>query len=108
MSLHKSSNLLAIAFDDLTVRVVDIETTKTVREYVGHRNRITDLCFTADGRWIVTSSLDGTIRTWDVVSGSMIDVMKLGDGGIATSISFSPTGDFLATAHADKVGIFLW
>ncbi|TPX38216.1 hypothetical protein SmJEL517_g00415 [Synchytrium microbalum] len=106
MSLHKSSNLLAIACDDLCVRVMDVETFKIVREYSGHRNRITDLTFAPDGRWVVTSSLDGTIRTWDVVSGSMIDVLKV--DAIATSVAFSPTGDFLATAHADKVGIFLW
>lgn len=27
---------------------------------------------------------------------------------MATSVSFSPTNDFLATAHVDSVGIFLW
>ncbi|TPX50362.1 hypothetical protein SeLEV6574_g00940 [Synchytrium endobioticum] len=108
MTLHKGSNLLALASDDLSIRVIDVETTKVVREYVGHRNQITGLCFAPDGRWIVSSSLDGTIRTWDVVSGSMIDVMKLEDGNVATSIGFSPTGDFLASVHADKVGIYLW
>jgi len=27
---------------------------------------------------------------------------------MATSISFSPSNDFLATAHVDSVGVFLW
>jgi len=27
---------------------------------------------------------------------------------VATSVTFSPTGDFLATAHVDSLGIFLW
>ena len=26
----------------------------------------------------------------------------------ATSLSISPVGDFLATAHVDDVGIYLW
>ena len=26
----------------------------------------------------------------------------------ATSLAFSPTGDFLATSHLDDIGIFLW
>ena len=26
----------------------------------------------------------------------------------ATSIAFSPTGDFLATSHVDDLGIYLW
>lgn len=27
---------------------------------------------------------------------------------VATSLSFSPTNDFLATSHVDSVGVFLW
>lgn len=27
---------------------------------------------------------------------------------MATSVAFSPTADFLATAHADSNGVFLW
>lgn len=27
---------------------------------------------------------------------------------MATSISFSPTNDFLATSHVDSVGVYLW
>jgi U3 small nucleolar RNA-associated protein 21 len=27
---------------------------------------------------------------------------------IATGVTFSPTGDFLATSHVDSVGVHLW
>ena len=27
---------------------------------------------------------------------------------MATSVSFSPTNDFLATSHVDSVGVYLW
>lgn len=27
---------------------------------------------------------------------------------VATSIAFSPTGEFLATSHADEIGVYLW
>lgn len=42
------------------------------------------------------------------MSGSLIDVIKLAKGNVATSVSFSPAGDFLATTHVDQVGVFLW
>jgi U3 small nucleolar RNA-associated protein 21 len=54
----------------------------------------------------VTTSLDSIIRTFDVPTGRLIDAFKT--SSVATSISFSPTNDFLATAHVDSVGIFLW
>lgn len=36
----------------------------------------------------------------------MIDIFKVED--IVTCLAFSPDADFLATAHVDNVGIFLW
>lgn len=52
------------------------------------------------------ASLDSIIRTFDVPTGKLIDAFK--PASVATSISFSPTGDFLATAHVDTVGVYLW
>ncbi|KTW25647.1 hypothetical protein T552_03507 [Pneumocystis carinii B80] len=106
MRYQKSSDLLAIACDDFCIRVIDIETTKVVRELWGHTNRITDLVFSYDGRWIISSSLDSTIRTWDLPVGCLIDAFRT--PSICTSLDFSPTGDFLATTHVDNFGITLW
>ncbi|KAI0224591.1 rRNA-processing protein utp21 [Massospora cicadina] len=103
---HPDTCLVAAACDDGTVRVVDTETLRVVRHFSGHSHRLTDLAFSVDGRWIVSSSLDATIRTWDVPSGHPIDVFRV--DSVVTSLHFSPFGDFLATTHADHVGIFLW
>lgn len=40
---HRENNLLAVACDDLGIRVIDLETRNIIREFWGHRNRITDL-----------------------------------------------------------------
>lgn len=50
MEFQRNSDLLAVACDDLGIRVVDIETQRVVREFWGHRNRITDMvsnCFSS-------------------------------------------------------------
>ncbi|KAJ3268605.1 hypothetical protein HDV01_002543 [Terramyces sp. JEL0728] len=104
--LHNESRLLAVVTDDRVIRVVDIDTFKIVREFVGHNNRITSLDFSPDGRWLVSASLDTTIRTWDLPTGFLIDIFKTEQ--ICTFISFSPVGDFIATTHVGHVGIFLW
>lgn len=106
IQLHRDSNLLLVISDDLVLRLVDVETRKVVREFVGFRGRILDACFSNDARWIVTTSMDAVIRTFDIPSSRLIDAFKV--ASIATSITFSPTGDFLATAHVDSVGIYLW
>ena len=42
-------------------------TSESVGTLAGHRAWISDLRFSADGRWLVSGSADQTIRIWDVV-----------------------------------------
>lgn len=65
-----------------------------------------DVAFSPDSRWLVAASLDSTIRTFDIPSGRMVDSFRT--PSVATSIAFSPSNDFLATAHVDSRGIYLW
>jgi U3 small nucleolar RNA-associated protein 21 len=46
------------------------------------------------------------IKVWDLPSGKLIDCFKFDNA--PTSLSFSPTPEFLATTHVNELGIFLW
>lgn len=101
-----SSDLIAFSCDDLSIRVIDMETKKLVRELWGCVGQVNDFCISNDGRWIIAASMDSVIRVWDLPTGHLIDAFKLRN--TCTSLAFSSTGEFLATAHADGVGISLW
>ncbi|KAM0791653.1 hypothetical protein ACM66B_006089 [Microbotryomycetes sp. NB124-2] len=104
--LQRENNLMAAVCDDLVVRIVDIETRKVVRELSGPRGQILDIAFSPDSRWLITTSQDSIVRTFDIPTGQLIDAFKV--PSIATSLSFSPTADFLATCHVDSLGVHLW
>ncbi|RSH91126.1 hypothetical protein EHS25_010302 [Saitozyma podzolica] len=106
LSLNRDSGLLCVTCDDLVVRLVDIETRRVVRELRGFKGRILDAIFSSDSRWLITTSLDSIIRTFDIPTGRLVDAFRT--TSIATSLTFSPTGDFLATAHVDSLGVHLW
>ncbi|EAU88858.2 WD-repeat-containing protein [Coprinopsis cinerea okayama7 len=106
LTLQRDSGLLAVVCDDMVVRIIDIETRKIVRELGGFRGRILDITFSPDSRWLVATSLDSIIRTFDIPTGRLIDAFKT--SSVATTLSFSPTNDFLATAHVDSLGVYLW
>ncbi|KIY43473.1 Utp21-domain-containing protein [Fistulina hepatica ATCC 64428] len=106
LSFQRQSGLLAIVCDDLCIRVLDVETRKVVRELTGFKGRILDITFSSDSRWLISTSLDSVVRTFDLPSGRLIDAFRT--SSVATSVSFSPTNDFLATAHVDSVGVYLW
>lgn len=106
MRLHRDSGMLALALDDFTLLVVDIETRRVVRKFAGHHGNINDMTFSPDGRWLVTVAMDCTIRTWDLPSGCLVDCFLVAMAPVG--VSLSPTGDFLATAHVDSLGVYLW
>lgn len=106
LKLHTGSDLVAVALDDLTILVVDIQTKKTVRVLKGHSNRITSFDYSPDGRWIISAALDSTIRTWDLPTGGCIDIVKVDN--LVTCLKMSPNGDWLATTHVNGVGISMW
>lgn len=104
--LHRESGMLAVASDDFSVCVVDVELRRVVRAFASYYSQITDMTFSPDARWLVTSSTDKLVRTWDLPSGCLVDCFEVPSP--VTSLDLSPTGEFLATAHADDLGVFLW
>ncbi|KAF8251672.1 Utp21-domain-containing protein [Wilcoxina mikolae CBS 423.85] len=106
MKLHRPSELLAVSCDDTCIRLIDTETKKVVRELWGCEGKISDFCFSNDGRWIVAASMDSVIRIWDLPTGHLIDGVRTKN--IVTALSFAGSGEFLATAHVGSVGINLW
>lgn len=103
---YRSSDLIALSCDDLAIRVVDTETKKVVRELWGSLGQINDFCFSNDGRWIIVASMDSLIRVWDLPTGHLINAVRMQSP--CTALAMSETGEYLATAHADGIGINLW
>ena len=108
----KDSDLAAIALNDYSTILFDCQTLTIVRRFgfgnksTHHTGPISDFGFSPDARTLYTSSLDGTIRVWDVPTNSCVDWMSFDTP--PTSLTVSPTGEFLATTHVGKLGISMW
>lgn len=62
--------------------------------------------FSPDGRWLLSSSMDATIRVWDLVAGRLLDWFRVPSP--ATGLTMSPKADFLVTTHVDNLGLYTW
>lgn len=102
----KASDLLAVACDDFCIYVYDASTKKLARKFSGHAGPIVDVCFDPQGRRIVSASIDGTVRTWDLPSGRVVDKLACSDA--PTSVAIAPSGEYLATTHVNNLGVSLW
>ncbi|XP_037945778.1 WD repeat-containing protein 36 [Teleopsis dalmanni] len=103
---HRESGMIAIALVNFIVYIVDTDTKVIIRKFEGHITKINDICFSPDSRWLITASMDATIKVWDIPSTYMIDHFRTERPCV--SLTMSPTGDFLATAHVNYLGIYLW
>ena len=107
----KDSDLAAIALQNPNCVVLfDCSALRIVRRFgfgrTQHDGPITDLGFSPDSRTLYTSSVDGSIRVWDVPNSTCIDWLRFRTP--PTSLTVSPTGEFLATTHVNQLGISMW
>jgi U3 small nucleolar RNA-associated protein 21 len=107
---HPNSDLVALSCDDGSIRVLDIETKKLVRELWASQShaesQTIDYTFSSDGRWIISAASDSTVRVWDLPTGHLIDAMRLPKK--CNTVAFSPSGEFLATGLDGEVGVHIW
>ncbi|KAJ6606014.1 WD40-repeat-containing domain protein [Mycena vulgaris] len=103
LQFFPSSRVLLSAGADFTLCILPADPAPAsvalaaARTLMGHRRTITSTAIVARGRNVLSASLDGTIRLWDVSSGEKIHTLAAGGGSYAPVTSTS-LGDRAATA----------
>jgi U3 small nucleolar RNA-associated protein 21 len=106
---NRKNDLIAISSSDLSLTILNVKSgLKKVREFpLVSQNKITDLCFSQpDSKWLICTSLDKSLKVFDILTGSLIDWIKFKNAPL--SIDFSLSGEFLATSHVGSKAIYLW
>jgi WD40 repeat protein len=70
----------------------------------GHRDTVTSVAFSPDGRRVMTGSSDHTARVWDLSGLTPAATVLEGHRGRVTSVAFSPDGRRVATGSQDNTG----
>ncbi|MER5384269.1 NB-ARC domain-containing protein [Streptomyces sp. NPDC002688] len=78
----------------------DIPDPALQRTITGHTDSVETMAVCPDGTWLATGCRDGTVRVWEVASGTCTRTLP-DDAGPADSIAISPDGTWLATGYPD-------
>ncbi|VDP91419.1 unnamed protein product [Echinostoma caproni] len=108
--LHGLHNFdtLAVALSSGPIHLYDITHRQLIRRF---RNPDTqpcvDMALSSDGCWLVSAHRgEPLIKTWDIIQGRLVDCFRVSTP--ITSLAISPAGEFLATTHANCLGVYLW
>ncbi|KAM3743218.1 hypothetical protein ACB098_07G127600 [Castanea mollissima] len=99
---HMSSDLLAYGASDGTLTVCTVsEPPSVLNELKGHSKDVTDFDFSSNNQYIASSSMDKTVRVWEISKGLCIRVIY----GVSSQlcIRFHPVNNnFLSVGNANK------
>jgi len=89
------------------IHLVDVESGKILRTVVGHRQGACDLTFSNDGKYVLSSGRDTTVRIWQVADGKEVAALTKPLGAKYKdwmhSVAISP--DQQTVAAADIAGL---
>ncbi|RXH99600.1 hypothetical protein DVH24_021402 [Malus domestica] len=99
---HMSSDLLAYGASDGTLTVCTVSDPPSIlKQLHGHSKDVTDFDFSSNNQYIASSSMDKTVRVWEISKGLCIRVIY----GVSPQlcIRFHPVNNnFLSVGNADK------
>ncbi len=95
-----------ISDEGLSFALWDVRSGKQIRQFNGHTSLIIGMTFTSDSRFIVTGSLDKTIRIWNVETGEMLRTLE-GHSEPVYSVAVSRDSRYILSASWDLT-IRLW
>ncbi|MCE5304605.1 choice-of-anchor D domain-containing protein [bacterium] len=78
-----------------------------VIQLIGHKARITDICWSPDDQELISSSEDGKIYLWNTKTGQLIKALFQSQLSIISGIDLSKDGKYIAIAANDSV-IKIW
>ncbi|KAF9059433.1 WD40-repeat-containing domain protein [Rhodocollybia butyracea] len=81
--------LIGAAGNDGVVQILNLRSQDSTR-FEGHTNRVRNMAFSQDGKWIVSGSDDTTVRVWDLETGSLAAGPFKGHRHAVYSVDFSP------------------
>jgi WD40 repeat protein/serine/threonine protein kinase len=80
----------------------ETETGRHVRTFAEHDEAVTAVAVSGDGRYLLSGSMDRTVKLWDAAAGQCLRTFS-GHTEAVTSVALSPDGRYALSGGADRL-----
>ncbi|XP_074574086.1 periodic tryptophan protein 2 [Curcuma longa] len=102
------SQMIATGADDNKVKVWTVSSGFCFITFAEHSNAVTALHFMANNHTLLSASLDGTVRAWDLFRYRNFRTFTTPSPRQFVSLSSDPSGEVICAGTLDSFEIFVW
>ncbi|XP_071429887.1 chromatin assembly factor 1 subunit B isoform X2 [Pithys albifrons albifrons] len=100
--LNDSKELEPLVFQDEDEAQLNKENWAVVKTLRGHLEDVYDICWTSDGNYMASASVDNTAIMWDVTKGQKVWIFDEHKSYVQ-GVTWDPLGQYIATLSCDRV-----
>ncbi len=107
ISSCSSAGHMAAGFSDHFIRIYEMKTGKLIKEFKAHNNSVFSLCYSPDGRYLLSGGRDARLNIWDTGKDYQSVDSIIAHMYAINHICYSPDKEYFATCSLDKT-IKIW
>ncbi|TRZ10298.1 hypothetical protein HGM15179_016811 [Zosterops borbonicus] len=100
--LNDSKELEPLVFQDDDEAQLNKENWAVIKTLRGHLEDVYDICWTSDGNYMASASVDNTAIMWDVNKGQKVSIFNEHKSYVQ-GVTWDPLGQYIATLSCDRV-----
>lgn len=95
-------NIIAVGKLTGEVYFLNTETKEIEESFMAHTDVVTDITWSPNNKQLLTASLDGTLKRWDVKSQSLLDIVSINEDSRVLQVDWHPNGYEFAYSNLEK------
>ena len=108
LDFSRDGALIATGAQDGKVKLWNVRTGQSFVTFAEHKMPVTAVCFVPSNHAVVSSSMDGTVRAYDMIRYRNFRTFQAEEPSQFACVAVDPSGEIVAAGSQDSFRVHLW